>query len=281
MGNTDGFTLAPLGPDAIGAAMALVEEAGWNQIPADWAIMGRLGDTVAIRDADGTLVASALALPYRPGFGWISMVLVAGAMRRRGLATRLLADRITWLRERGLVPVLDATEAGEPVYSKLGFTRGERFTRWQGEGGDVAAPDTVRPAGTGDREWMTALDATVFGVDRSALLGDFLDRPGSAAFVTAGGETGFVIARRGRRATQLGPLIAANEAEAIDLLDAALAATPGPVFFDAHDGRGALGAHILSRGFTRQRGFVRMSLGAIGDFNGGGRSMVIAGPEYG
>lgn len=281
MGNTDGFTLAPLGPDAIGAAMTLVEEAGWNQIAADWRIMGRLGDTVAIRDPEGHLVASALALPYRPGFGWISMVLVAGAMRRRGLATRLLADRIGWLRARGLVPVLDATEAGEPVYLKLGFTRGERFTRWQGEGGGVAAPDTVRRAGPEDRGWMSALDATVFGVDRSALLGDFLDRPGSAAFVTAGGETGFVIARRGRLATQFGPLIAASEAEAAALLDAALAATAGPVFFDALDARTELEVHVLERGFARQRGFVRMSLGAIHDFGGGGRSMVIAGPEYG
>ena len=52
---------------------------------------------------------------------WISMVLVAGTHRRRGLATRLLHRCIADVTAAGLVPVLDATPAGAKVYAPLGI----------------------------------------------------------------------------------------------------------------------------------------------------------------
>ena len=262
--------------------MALVAEAGWNQVPADWRGMGVPGGAVGLRAEDGTLVATALALPYPPDFGWVSMVLVTGAYRRQGLATALLRGRIDWLRERNLVPILDATELGAPVYARIGFEAGERFTRWEGRGDGSDAPtDSARLAGPEDRAWILALDHAVFGADRSAVLEDLLDRPGSRCWAPRSGEAGFAIARTGRRATQIGPLVAADEAMAIDLLGAALAGIEGPVFLDAADARSVLADFIRAKGLVRQRGFVRMSLGEKFDFDGNGRAMVIAGPEYG
>lgn len=283
-----GLRQLALEPTLFAGAQALVAEAGWNQTVEDWAFMARAGAATGLVDGNGQLAATALALPW-PGrsggapFGWISMVLVAGAMRRQGLATRLLQDRIAWLQARGMTPILDATEAGEQVYRPLGFGPGIRISRWQGTGGPApagaAGAASVRPATSADRPAMAALDRAAFGADRAALLDDFLDRPGSLGFVS--GKTGFAILRRGRRAAQVGPLLAADEAQAIALLDAALAAAPGPVFLDVLDERRALVAHLAGRGFTRQRGFLRMSLGGMPDFDGDGRSMVIAGPEYG
>ena len=271
-----------LGPSDIEGAMALVAEAGWNQVPADWRLMGVPGGAVGLRAEDGTLVATALALPYPPDFGWISMVLVTGAYRRQGLATALLRDRIEWLRERNLVPILDATEFGAAVYARIGFEAKERFTRWEGQGGGSGSfSDFVRPAGPEDHAWILALDTAVAGADRSILIGDLLDRPGSRCWVSRSGEAGFAIARTGRRATQVGPMVAADEAMAVDLLGAALAGVEGPVFLDAVDARSVLADFIRAKGLVRQRGFVRMSLGKTFDFDGNGRAMVIAGPEYG
>lgn len=289
-----GLRQRALAADDVVPAMALVAEAGWNQVADDWALMQRMGDAVGLFADDGALVATALALPYPalaggPAFGWISMVLVAGAMRRRGLATHLLLDRIRWLREREMLPILDATEAGEKVYVPLGFGPGIRISRWQGQGGPRAGTDAgqVGPVTPGHRPAMARLDAGHFGADRRVLIDAFLDRPGSLAMVAGRGEEGFGILRHGRRAAQIGPLLAGDEGMAIALLDALLAATPGPVFLDVLDARQTLVEHLRRRGFTRQRGYLRMALAdpgrgeAMPDFDRGGRSMVIAGPEYG
>ncbi|WP_373084671.1 GNAT family N-acetyltransferase [Sneathiella sp.] len=282
MATTDGLMQAPFKLDDIDDAMTLVEEAGWNQVAADWRLMCDGGDAVIIRNENERIAATALALPYPGGFGWISMVLVSTAMRRQGLATALLGDRIDWLQERGLVPILDATEAGEQVYTKIGFVPGLRFTRWQGERqNSYRKNEGVREANTSDEGWISTLDAEVFNADRRNLIGDFLNRDGSKCFVIETKKPGFIISRQGRRAAQFGPLISASEDDAIALVDAALAVTDGPVFFDLLDTRTELAAYISSIGFEKQRGFTRMSLGDSPDFDGGGRTMIIAGPEYG
>ena len=72
-----------------------------------------------------------------------------------------------------------------------------------------------------------------------------------------------------------------NESDALALLEAALATIEGPVFFDLQDARAQLSAHMAELGFTKQRSFLRMSMGDMPDFNGKGRAMIIAGPEYG
>lgn len=273
------YTQETLSPADIDGVMALVAEAGWNQVGSDWKLMTDMGDAVILRDRSGRICASALALPYPAGFGWISMVLVTETSRRQGLATHLLADRVDYLQAQGSTPILDATELGAPVYAKAGFTGGARLSRWQGMAGRPAPAGPVKMAQDSDRDWIAALDAETFGADRGRLIDDFLSRPGSICLTLPG--TGFVIARQGSRASQLGPLIAGSQAEAIMLLDAALSAFEGPVFFDAFDARADLTAHISASGFERQRGFLRMSLGDMPDFDGNGCAMLIAGPEYG
>jgi GNAT superfamily N-acetyltransferase len=99
-------------------AEALVREAGWNQVAADWEIFRALGTVFAAR-VGNHVVATAAILPYGQ-FAWISMVLVAGEQRRRNLGTRLLKRCIDALREQGCVPVLDATPAGRPLYRLRG-----------------------------------------------------------------------------------------------------------------------------------------------------------------
>src|SRR5690349_18510587 len=112
-------------------AQALVAEAGWNQVAADWRVFLDLGTAYAVRDG-GRVIATAATLPYG-GCAWISMVLVAGTHRRRGLATRLLHRCIADIRAQGLVPVLDATPAGARVYAPLGFTAAWSFARLAAE----------------------------------------------------------------------------------------------------------------------------------------------------
>ena len=269
----------------IEGGLALSLAAGWNQTADDWAFFIDHGHSVGCRDGEDRLVATASALPQGDRCGWLSMVLVDADHRHRGLATTLVDDGVAWLAQGGRVAVLDATPEGEPVYRRSGFVGGFGFARWQGEGGGLLgttkahAQDTVA-AVAHDHADIVALDAAATGLDRGALLHDFLARPTTRAWLAAD-RSGFVIARTGRRACQIGPLAAANDADALALLDAALAAREGAVFIDVPDHRSVLVAMLTQRGFTRQRPFTRMATVAGPVLVAPERAYAMAGPEFG
>ena len=122
--------------------------------------------------------------------------------------------------------------------------------------------------------------AVACGCDRSFLLADFLQRPGSRSWMGPG-DTGFAIAREGRRATQLGPIVADEESSALSLLKTALAGLSGRVFLDVPERWASLRAWLEQNGFSRQRSFVRMSLGSAPITSVNDRLFVLAGPEFG
>jgi len=263
-------------------ALALSDAAGWNQSAEDWALFIAHGRVRGRRNAEGRLVASGAALPYGQGQGWISMVLVSPAYRHRGLATELLNEGVGTLRQTGRVPVLDATPAGAQVYRRLGFQPGLEFQRWEGVLPAAAAPATagLRRATADDLDAMTALDAVASQVERRVLMQSFLSRPGTRAWIAVDGS-GFVIVREGRRAWQLGPLVAGDETAARALLQQALDATQGPLFLDLPLRWTALADLLQRRGFRTQRPFVRMALGDAPALAGSDRLFVVAGPEFG
>ncbi len=270
------------GPRDATAAVALSAEAGWNQTQADWAMMLSLGRVLGFRDADGAPVASAAALPLGNRVGWISMVLVTRTRRRQGLATRLVEACVHWLESRGLVPVLDATPDGELVYAQMGFVRRRGLARWQraaGDGEDRAGAG-IRAADPADLPWITELDRTIFGGERAAILSDLIARPGATSLV-AEDRSGFLLSRKGRLATQIGPLSAEREKTALALLDAGLARIEGPLILDAFDDQSPLGAYLGRRGFEVQRPFARMVRGEAAPFGDPARAFVAAGPELG
>src|SRR5262249_36702973 len=118
-----------LTPSELDDLSALVREARWNQLAADWRIFIEFGRLYAIHSAEGRVIATTATLPYGGRFAWISMVLVAGEYRRRGLATALLRQAMADLAAAKLVPVLDATPDGHAVYRRLGFEDSWGFQR--------------------------------------------------------------------------------------------------------------------------------------------------------
>jgi GNAT superfamily N-acetyltransferase len=265
------------------AALRLSSEAGWNQTAEDWAIFIRYGTVFGRQDADGTLVATAAVLPYAE-FGFVAMVLVTPVWRKRGLATGLVEAAIWSLRGRGLVPVLDATPAGASVYGRLGFKRIFDLCRWErittsGSRRLRGFEPTGRPAGIPCLGVFARLDAGAFGAQRHFLLEDFLRRPHTRSF--AWGNSGFLLARHGRRATQLGPLVAETQSEAIRLLELSLADLDGSIFLDVAEQWADIATWLESRGFRRQRPFQRMAFDRTQAFGDPRRLMVATGPEFG
>ncbi len=210
------------------------------------------------------------------------------------------------------MPVLDATPAGAAVYRRSGFVPGFEIDRWErpapsaatsvstGTSPSAMPPSALRPsaiaanapsasapqpAGLADLDALLALDRAATGLDRRFLLSSFLSRPETQAWRADDGR-GFVIARAGRRATQIGPLVAGDAAQAAALLDTAIAAvTAGDggraIFLDLPRAHRPLADRLERQGFVRQRPFVRMSLGATEAPRLGAGMFVLAGPEFG
>src|SRR5262249_15583944 len=79
-----------LTPSELDDVDALVREARWNQLAADWRIFIEFGRVYTVHSDAGRIIATTATLPYGGRFAWISMVLVAGEYRRRGLGTMML-----------------------------------------------------------------------------------------------------------------------------------------------------------------------------------------------
>lgn len=270
-------------------AQALVIEAGWNQVRADWELFSELGAAFKVTAQDGEVAATAATLPFAR-FGWISMVLVGKRHRRQGIATVLLEHCIARLRDQGLVPVLDATPAGRTVYRPLGFHDGWPITRWRRTERGATLPDaggsgaiTVRAPREDDWPALLALDEKAFGAARLPLLRRLEPRSRGFACVAErdGGLTGYLLGRNGRQATQVGPIVAIDPGSAQALLAHALARIDGPVLLDVLDRHTGLPPALTAAGFAVERGYTRMTLGADGAFGEANLMIAIAGPELG
>src|ERR1700752_5348427 len=276
MANSD-LAIGRLALTELPDAEALVAEAGWNQVAADWRMFLDFGTAYAVR-AQGRVVATAAWVPYG-ACAWISMVLVTAGERRRGLATRLLHRCIADVTAAGLVPVLDATPAGAKVYAPLGFKEAWGFARLASERHVVvppAAPDLILRSRASARRlegwpqarsveiepitddaWpaLCAYDTAVFGNDRSQVLARMRGRLPPANLLAPRGAriVGMLLGREGRTAAHLGPLIAEDDATALALLRRALSGISGTVYIDIAYAKGEVRRWLEASGFAQQR----------------------------
>jgi GNAT superfamily N-acetyltransferase len=277
---------------------ALVSEARWNQIAADWRLFLELGRVYAAHTAAGRIIATTATLPYGGRFAWISMVLVASAYRRRGLATLLMRRAIDDLSAARLVPVLDATPDGRAVYRGLGFAdcwglhrlRRER----QGEEAQGGRQDlreracapagvAIRPISDADWPALCAFDAAAFGAQRGAVLAGLRGRLPAAELIAQSGEhiLGFCLGRDGRVAAHIGPLVAESDAIARAMLAHALDWIEAPIFIDLADAKSEVRMFLEASGFAAVRPFTRMLHGRSERFDEPARTFAVLGPEFG
>ena len=116
-------------------ALALSRAAGWNQTPADWALVIEMNPEGCFGlECDGQLAATTSTIRYGTDLAWVGMVLTHPEYRGRGFARTLMERALDHLSDVRTVK-LDATEMGGPLYKKLGFVDECATERW------------IRPAG--------------------------------------------------------------------------------------------------------------------------------------
>jgi GNAT superfamily N-acetyltransferase len=295
MGTTDrslSVRLRPMTHADIPLGMRLKELAGWNQTAVDWRLLLDAGRGWVAAHS-GVEVGTATLLPYGDAFSWIGMVLVDPAWRRRGVGTALLHTAIDAARAHGIAR-LDATPQGAPLYEALGFRPEYGISRMVRRQASHDAPPADAPAVTDEVLPLDGatladavrFDAPIFGAERRTVLAALASEARRYAFGwSRGGEIrGYCLGRSGSSAEQIGPVVAESPEGARALLTAALRACPDrPVIVDALDDQVGWIAHLSGLGFTTERPFVRMALGAgerlpLGDPT---RIYAIAGPELG
>ena len=277
-----------LGPTDLRAAAALALEAGWNQVEADWRIFLELGHVVGVDVPGRGVVATAATLPLGPELGWIGMMLVRTPFRHQGLGRQLLGQCILELAAQGLTPGLDATAAGRELYQRYEFHDAWAITRWRRE--RAAAPPAlpepaveVRTATAADLDLIAALDRRAFGYERRSVLARLLERaPRLAALALRRGEPcGFLLARDGREALQLGPLVATDAAAPAALVAHAVAGLSEAAYLDLLDRHQDLRGSLATHGFAPQRRFTRMLYRRDEPAGDARLAFAIAGPELG
>jgi len=269
-------------------AEALVREANWNQLAADWQIFLAQGRVYAAQTATGRIVATTATLPFGGRFAWVSMVLVTAEYRRRGIATELMRLAISELAERKLTPALDATPDGRAVYHRIGFEDAWGFQRLlrkerRAEEGVADAAVDIRPIAATDWNAVCAYDAAAFGAERGAMLEGLRGRlPPAELLAERGGRiAGVLLGRNGRIAGHLGPLIAEDDDVACALLARAVDAIDGPLFIDFADAKSQVRRFLAMRGFAAVRPFTRMIHGTSARFDDAQRTFAVVGPEFG
>jgi predicted N-acetyltransferase YhbS len=135
-----------------------------------------------VANSDGAIVGTAIATINGP-VGWIGTVWVDSAYRRRGLGMGLTQAAIDAAEAAGcLTLVLVATQAGRPLYERIGFTVQSwyRIVEAPGLGPDAGPSDPrIRPFRSADLTAMSALDRSATGEDRAHVL-EALSTPDSA-----------------------------------------------------------------------------------------------------
>jgi creatinine amidohydrolase len=249
-------------------AHTLRQIAGWNQTEHDW--RGYLSydpEGCFVAEVRGEPAGTATTIHYDKRFGWIGMVLVHPDFRRLGLGTQLLKRAIQRLQQCAVRCIkLDATPMGRKVYVPLGFVDEYELSRYEGTPAQIAqqaGPDVVAFS-TVNFAAAVELDAAAFGAGRAAVIQSLSSRNPDLCFAVADstGVAGFVIAREGASAVQIGPWIARDAAVAERLLQAVFQRVSGRrVFVDVVAPNEPANALMRKHGFTVQRTLTRMFLG--------------------
>lgn len=273
----DDVEIRVLREDDLAFVDELVQQAGWNQLRADWLRVLRYEPNGCFAAFSGErLIGTVTTTSYGKDLAWIGMMLVHPELRRRGIATALMRQSISYLSDHDVECIkLDATPEGQFVYEQLGFVAEWKFHRWE-RSADLPS-QTIRPnqAGSqiGQLDW---LDRIAFGAERSA----FLNSLDEVSF-TISNEDGFGMIRSGRRASYLGPVTAGTTESAEHILRGLARPPAGRIFWDIPGPNTAAQTLAKQLGFHPIRNLTRMKFGQMLTTPDISMQFAIAAPETG
>ena len=252
--------IRPFRSSDLDSALAANDAVGWSGRRSLFDYYSARHDcALFVAEADGEIVGTggATIFPGAPPTGWVHGIVVRPGQQRSGLGARLTEAGIAWLRARtaGTVLLL-ATDAGRPVYERLGFVAGERYGSFAWP---TAPPDSgvvTRPMQAADLPAAYALDYAATGEDRRG----FIEAFASSGWVATcdADVVGFHVACPWGG----GPTIARDAATGLALLRLAASVRQTPRSLGLPEANDAAVQNLSKLGITAERYVTRMWLGA-------------------
>jgi GNAT superfamily N-acetyltransferase len=249
-----------LGPEDLEDCAALSVDRGWPPEKSKWSLLLEQAEAFGVDAPDGGLAGSVVLARYGKDLASVGMMLVAARYGRRGLGRALMEHLLD--AAAGATVTLFATDAGKPLYEKLGFRTIRRSAAFVGRFRAARAPASPpapppppppapppppppappphdnskmrsRPALAADMAAILDIDMAAFGADRGPILTRL---PAFAEQLRVlemeAGTAGYAAAWRNTTSTVIGPVVAANAAGAERLIADLAAQVRGPIRLD-------------------------------------------------
>lgn len=268
------ITIVDLGLVDAAEAQRLSRQEAWPHRLEDWQLLLDISRGLgAIHE--GRLVGTAVLTPYGDTGATCNMIIVDPAMRGLGLGRRLVEKLLDRAGDRECR--LIATEAGLPLYEKLGFVATGGIRQHQGVVKAGAATEQVSDATPNDLSDLIALDRAALGLDRSDLMTKLIKEEPFLLLRDEHGLRGFASCRPFGRGHILGPLVARDDATFKTLLQASLARHDGKFLrVDLTEAAGAEIALVEAAGLVHVGGGIAMTRPGARSANPTGEARVYA-----
>lgn len=241
------ISIVPFEDCHIEGSVALSRAEQWPHTPADWRMVANISEGVAVLK-DGAVMGTALCTPFGEKLAAFNMIIVASSLRGQGVGRRLMQKLLELAGSRAARLV--ATEAGYPLYSKVGFVQTGCIHQYQGfaSNSQHASVSEVVSASDDDYERVCELDQAISKLDRSTLWGALFACADIKVIRGKDGVEAVASCRDFGRGKVIGPVLAANMQQAQALITAHLTQNPDVfVRIDTPDDSG-LGEWLESMG---------------------------------
>ncbi|TNC16201.1 GNAT family N-acetyltransferase [Methylobacterium terricola] len=234
----------------------------WPHRPSDWDLLRSVGHGFVALDEIGRVFSSAMWFPYGADCATIGMVITSPRVQTHGGGRWMMEGILRQCGERRLI--LNATRAAYSLYVSLGFEPQATVYQCQGYARPVVAQgDAVETIAADGLAAVAALDAAAFGADRSALLARLAPVSEIRGLRRGGRLVGYAMRRPFGRGSVIGPVVAASEEEAVQLVTALLDGQDGQfVRLDTRQAGGALRAVLHAAGLPLHDTVTTMTRGA-------------------
>jgi predicted GNAT family N-acyltransferase len=278
--------IRPMLENDIEAGLTLSMAEGWNQTKEDWRfLISCEKDICIVAEYNNAIIGTTTAMNYGNEIAWIGMMLVDESFRGLGISKLLLDDIFGKLTLIKCIK-LDATPAGQKVYSKFGFKEEYGITRMVNSSAKYipGKDELIMPCSKTDIPQITELDKNVFAADRALLIESLTKNFCRKSYVIRRNDRieGFALGREGNKYHYVGPVIASNAQDAKSLVCKALKALEGePVVADVISDKEDLISFLEEVGFVKQREFMRMYKNENLFPGTPGKYYFVCGPEFG
>ncbi|PDS76761.1 GNAT family N-acetyltransferase [Rhizobium sp. L43] len=204
----------------VGLLHALSIGVGWPHRPKDWDFLRRAGRGIVAVDGIGRVFGSAMWFPHGDDFATIGLVITSPRTQAQGTGRWLMEQVFEKCGDRNLS--LNSTHAAYRLYVSLGFTKEAIVYQYQGNVQPELPPlpelnGQLSELSSDRIEEINALDARAFGTDREKLVA-LLSEGASICTLRRDGEiVGYSMCREFGRGHVVGPIVASNDQDAINL----------------------------------------------------------------